>query len=102
MYDIGTHQWSEVEINSGDAPCSLRWWPATQIHKNVIYSFGGENGDGKFNDFFRCRLVPVNIPPSGLLDDFQSLVNNPELSDVRFMVQGKEVYAHQEYTCGTV
>jgi len=47
------------------------------------------------NDFYRFRLKPIGVPPPVLVNDFGKLINNPELSDVRFIVEGKDVYAHR-------
>lgn len=35
------------------------------------------------------------MPPPALVSDFRRLINNPELADVRFNVEDKEVYAHR-------
>ena len=47
------------------------------------------------NDFWKFRLSPLARPPTGLVSDFRRLLNDPEMSDVRFLVEGNEVYAHR-------
>ena len=47
------------------------------------------------NDFWKFRLSPLARPPTGLVSDFRRLLNDPEMSDVRFLVDGNEVYAHR-------
>jgi len=47
------------------------------------------------NDFYRFQLQPTFIPPSALLSDLRSLINNAELSDVTFLVECKEVHANR-------
>ena len=47
------------------------------------------------NDFYKFRLKPIAVPPPGLISDFRRLINNPELADVQFRVEGREVYAHK-------
>lgn len=47
------------------------------------------------NDFYKFRLKPIGVPPPALVNDFRSLINNPELADVRFAVEDKEVFAHR-------
>lgn len=47
------------------------------------------------NDFYRFRLKTIGIPPPGLVDDLRKLINNPDLADIRFSVEGKQVYAHK-------
>jgi BTB/POZ domain len=47
------------------------------------------------NDFWKFRLSPLAKPPSSLVNDFRRLLNDPEMSDVCFLVEGKEVYGHR-------
>ena len=47
------------------------------------------------NDFHKFRLKPIGMPPPTLVSDFGRLINNPELADVRFVVEGKDVFAHR-------
>jgi len=47
------------------------------------------------NDFYKFRLKPISVPPSGLVEDMGSLINNSEFGDVTFLVEGKEVHANK-------
>lgn len=55
----------------------------------------GYNGSTVLNDFYKFRLKPIGLPPPALVNDLHRLINNPELADVRFIVGGKDVYAHR-------
>jgi len=43
------------------------------------------------NDFFEYRFQPLALPPPSLVEDLKTLVNNPDLSDVTFIVEGQLV-----------
>jgi len=47
------------------------------------------------NDFYKFRLKPIAVPPPALVNDFCKLINNPELADVHFKVEGQDAYAHK-------
>lgn len=93
-YDFDTNHWSQIDCSSGDAP-SGRSSLVAQVYESSVFVFGGYNGNSVLNDFYRFRLKPIGVPPPALVSDFQRLINNPELADVRFIVEGKEVYAHK-------
>jgi hypothetical protein len=93
-YDFETNHWSEVDCTNGDAP-SGRSSLVAQVHENCLYIFGGYNGVTVLNDFYKFRLKAVSIPPSALVNDLSRLINREELSDVTFMVEGKEVYCNR-------
>jgi hypothetical protein len=93
-YDFETNHWSEVDCTNGDAP-SGRSSLVAQVHENCLYIFGGYNGVTVLNDFYKFRLKPVSIPPSALVNDLSRLINHEELSDVTFLVEGKEVYCNR-------
>mmetsp|Transcript_67271 Transcript_67271/g.194549 ORF Transcript_67271/g.194549 Transcript_67271/m.194549 type:complete len:622 (-) Transcript_67271:341-2206(-) len=93
-YDFETNAWSQIDANVGEVP-SGRSSLVAQVYQNNLYVFGGYNGSRVLNDFYKFRLKPIDVPPSGLVGDFTRLLNDPELSDVCFLVERKEVYAHR-------
>jgi hypothetical protein len=93
-YDFETNHWTEVDCSSGDRP-SGRSSLVAQVYENCLYIFGGYNGSTVLNDFYKFRLKPVNIPPSGLVTDLQKLMTRQDLSDVTFLVEGLEVHANR-------
>ncbi len=93
-YDFETNAWSQVDANIGEVP-SGRSSLVAQVYENNMYIFGGYNGSTVLNDFYKFRLKPIGIPPTGLVNDFLRLLNDSEMSDVCFLVEGKEVYSHR-------
>lgn len=93
-YDFETNHWSEVDCTSGELP-SGRSSLVAQVYENSLYIFGGYNGSTVLNDFYRFRLRPVNVPPSALVADMRRLMLREDLSDVTFLVEGREVYANR-------
>ena len=90
-YDFETCHWSEVDCSAGDRP-SGRSSLVAQVHENSLYIFGGYNGSTVLNDFYKFRLKPVSVPPPALVGDLRRLMQREELSDVTFLVEGREVY----------
>lgn len=78
----------------GDAP-SGRSSLVAQVYNNFLYVFGGYNGSNVLNDFYKFRLKTIGVPPPALVSDFRKLINNQDLADVCFLVEGKQVYAHR-------
>jgi len=81
-------------FNQPDVP-SGRSSLVAQVYENCLYIFGGYNGVTVLNDFYKFRLKPVAIPPSGLVNDMYTLMNHPEFADVTFVVEGEEMYANR-------
>lgn len=93
-YDFETHFWAEVDCSNGDAP-SGRSSLVAQVYENYLYVFSGYNGSAVMNDMYRCRLKQIDVPPSSLVSDFQRLINDDEMADVKFLVQGETFHAHR-------
>ena len=93
-YDFETNVWSEVDCSSGDCP-SGRSSLVAQAYGSCLYIFGGYNGITVLNDFYKFRLKSVSVPPPSLVSDLSRLINHPELSDVTFLVEGREIQANR-------
>jgi hypothetical protein len=93
-YDFETKNWSEIDSSNGDAP-SGRSSLVAQVYDNHLYVFGGYSGVSVLNDFYKLRLHPIGVPPPALVSDFRRLINDKDMSDVIFIVEGKNVYAHR-------
>ena len=98
-YDFKAQFWSQVDCNYGQCP-SGRSSLVLQVYDNNLYIFGGYNGETVLNDFYKFRLKAVSIPSSNYTNDMLKLINNAELSDVTFLVEGKEVYANRAILAG--
>ena len=93
-YDFETNHWTEVDCSQGECP-SGRSSLVAQVYENCLYVFGGYNGSAVLNDFYKFRLKPVNIPPSGLVNDMRRLMLREDMSDVTFLVDGHQVFANR-------
>ena len=93
-YDFETNHWSQIDCTNGEAP-SGRSSLVAQVYENYLYVFGGYNGSTVLNDFYKFRLKPIGVPPPALVKDFRRLINDREMSDVSFIVEGRYVYAHR-------
>mmetsp|Transcript_17340 Transcript_17340/g.42132 ORF Transcript_17340/g.42132 Transcript_17340/m.42132 type:complete len:702 (-) Transcript_17340:1825-3930(-) len=92
-FDFDNNIWSEV-YSRGQAP-SGRSSLVAQVYENYLYVFGGYDGNSVMNDMFRCRLASIEVPPSSLVNDFKVLINDDEMSDVKFLVNGEIFHAHR-------
>ena len=64
-------------------------------HQGALIIFGGFSGSSVLNDLWEIRLAPPPLPPSHFVLDLLKLINSPELTDARFLIQGAEVRANR-------
>ena len=66
---------------------------------NSLYCFGGYDGGDRLNDFIRFDFsvydLSFEVAPSTLLSDLRGMINDSNMSDIRFIVEGQRVYAHK-------
>lgn len=108
-FNLEQGQWLEARVrtlSSGAAtssaqelsPCP-RFCHTCDVYGGCMYVFGGYDGSQRLNDFWQLQLAPlavcIDVPTGSLLLDLRSLVNEPRMSDVTFVVEGKLVYAHR-------
>ena len=93
-YDCQSHYWAKIDMSNSDAP-SGRSSLVAQVYKNNFYIFSGYNGTSVMNDMYQCRLQPICVPESSLIQDFRRLLKDSNTSDVCFLVENKEIYAHK-------
>mmetsp|Transcript_1865 Transcript_1865/g.2990 ORF Transcript_1865/g.2990 Transcript_1865/m.2990 type:complete len:374 (+) Transcript_1865:402-1523(+) len=84
--------WTRLDVDK--AP-SGRSSLVCQVYKNSMFIFGGYNGSCVLNDFYEFRFELIAIPQSSLISDLRKMINNPLLSDVTFVVEGREVLANK-------
>eukprot|EP00941_MAST-03F_sp_MAST-3F-sp1_P001790 g1790.t1 len=99
-FDFETCVWTKIEVDNGEDDLrtlgelpSGRSSIVAQVYENTLLVFGGYDGRVVLNDFYEYRFASLVVPPPSLVEDLRSLVNNRELSDTTFIVEGKEVYA---------
>jgi leucine-zipper-like transcriptional regulator 1 len=62
---------------------------------NIVSSKGADRLNSFVTFDFALYDMSFDIPPTTIISDFRSLVNNDTFSDVTFIVEGQPVYAHK-------
>ena len=86
----------------GSAPTRRAGHTATAVHDRFLYLFGGSCGTEYLNDFYLLDTdppEPMNISTQNSLarlsQRLRHYCNRQEFSDVVFLVEGREIYAHK-------
>ena len=103
IYDPETNQWSSKEVLYNDAPKSpqARAGHSTNLAGSRLFIIGGSYGPDYLQD---VSIIDTNPPPKmeikndskhRLLEGLRSKINDPEYSDITFIVEGRKFYAHK-------
>ena len=65
----------------------------SEVWGNSLWIFGGYNGNMVLNDMFEFKLNSIDQHPPSLVNDMRRFMLNEELSDVTFVVEGREIHA---------
>ena len=91
-------RWRPVNAGRGTQP-QPRFCHAAVVYQDRLYSFGGYSGSERINEFIKFDFalydLTFEVPPSTINAELRSMVNNPMLSDVTFVVEGREIHAHK-------
>ena len=95
-------KWRQIPLVRGGIAVQ-RFCHVGAIHKGSLYVFGGYDGQSRLNDFVKYDLAGENafeteIPPSTLLSDLRSFLNDEDVmsfADITLMVEGMPVRAHK-------
>lgn len=95
-------RWRRVNtLSRADQP-KHRFCHVGVVYSDSLFVFGGYDGSERLNDFIRFDFavydLSFEVPPSTIIADFRALINDPTLSDVQFIVEGREdapLYAHK-------
>ena len=84
---------------SAESLPGLRFCHVAAVYKDTLYVFGGYDGITRLGDFIKFQFGPApidgTVPPSTLVPDLQGMLDNKELSDIIFNVEGIPIYAHK-------
>jgi leucine-zipper-like transcriptional regulator 1 len=90
---------NQYAINSSELLPGSRFCHVACVYEDCMYVFGGYDGSTRLGDFIRFRFGPqpidCSIPPSSLLNDLKDMLDNKHMSDITFLVEGVEIYAHK-------
>lgn len=90
---------NQYVTNSSEFLPGSRFCHVACVYEDCMYVFGGYDGSTRLGDFIRFRFGPqpidCSIPASSLLDDLKDMLGNKNMSDITFLVEGVEIYAHK-------
>jgi hypothetical protein len=93
-------KWRSINASHAEQP-RHRFCHVAVVHSDAMFVFGGYDGSDRLNDFIRFDFtvydLSFEVPQSTLIADFRSMINDVTLSDVSFIVEGRDspIYAHK-------
>lgn len=103
IFDPETNQWSSKEVtfkNQLKSP-QARAGHSTNLAGSRLFIIGGSYGPNYLQD---VSIIDTNPPPKievkqnskeKLLESLRTKINDPEYSDITFIVEGRKFYAHK-------
>jgi len=92
-------KWSSVVRSSSHVTPGHRFCHVAVVYGDAMYVFGGYDGSNRLNDFikfdFEIDDLTCAVPPSTLLSDLRSFIDNDTMSDVTLLIDNRPVYAHK-------
>lgn len=93
-FDFENSSWTE--LRSGSSAPAPRCAHTCVVHGTSLFIFGGYDGRRYFDDCFELAVQkPEEEAVLSLSGDLQPMVNNPQFSDVTFVVEGRSLHAHK-------
>jgi leucine-zipper-like transcriptional regulator 1 len=102
--NVGGNNGSNALVAGGGGAGSVdmprrRFCHVAAVYQDAMYVFGGYDGSERLSDFIKFDFtvydMSFEVPPSKIIADFKARINDPTLSDVTFIVEGQEIYAHK-------
>ena len=93
-FDTETQIWKKHSFENGPTP---RRRHSCAFVGRALFVFGGFDGNF-FDDLYMLNVEPFQLPSPKCtyFEDLSSMVNNPDLSDFTFQLNGESIYAHKE------
>ena len=95
-FSFETNRWEQIKAGHGAPAPAPRCAHTCVVHGSSLFVFGGYDGRRYFDDCFELALQkPAAAAVLTLSGDLESMVDNPQFSDVGFVVEGRTVHAHK-------
>lgn len=94
FYCFDSKEWSKLESGGQHSP-SGRSSLVAQVYTNHLFCCFGYDGTRVLNDFYKFNLKTTSILLPSLRTDMKSLIDNEQLADCTFLVEGHEIHANR-------
>jgi hypothetical protein len=91
-------RWRAVHTARTDQP-RPRFCHVAVVYNDSMWCFGGYDGSDRLNDFLKFDFAVYDltfaVPPATIIHDLRSLINDPVMSDITFVVEDQPIHAHK-------